>query len=158
MSDINVKCVFCGETNLQKTVKFTLDTLQKCINVLEYRRSKPVLRKSRTTYENLRLTKESSLYEVYHAQCYKLFTAVKIPRDVQYSQQRQSEVEYDNPLEVAENSSESNVPAFGECSESHFSVAGECSESQVSVAGVCSKSHATVDSTSTEAASTSTDE
>lgn len=147
MSDINVKCVFCGESNLQKTVKFTVDTLEKCINILEYRRSKPVLRKSRTTYENLRITKESSLNEVYHAQCYKLFTAIKIPRDFQYSQQRQSEVEYDNALEVAENRSEPNVPTFGECSESHFSVAGECS-----------KSHATVDSTPIEAASTSTDE
>ena len=48
MSDFNLKCVFCGETTLQKTIKFTLETLQKCTNVLEYRRSKQVLRKSRT--------------------------------------------------------------------------------------------------------------
>lgn len=42
----------------KKTVKFTVDTLDlyiKCINILEYRRSKPVLRKSRTIYENLRM-------------------------------------------------------------------------------------------------------
>lgn len=79
MSDNNIKCVFCGEATLQKTIKFTLDTLQKCINILEYRRSKPVFRKSRTRYDNLELSKESSLNEVYHAQCYKLFTAIKIP-------------------------------------------------------------------------------
>lgn len=35
MSDINVKCVFCGESTLQKTIKFTIETLQKCINNLE---------------------------------------------------------------------------------------------------------------------------
>ncbi|CAH1983855.1 unnamed protein product [Acanthoscelides obtectus] len=81
MSDINMKCVFCGENTLQKTIKFTLQTLQKCLNVLEYRRSKPVVRKSRTTYDNLELSIESSLNEVYYAQCYKLFTAIKIPRD-----------------------------------------------------------------------------
>lgn len=84
MSDINLKCVFCGETTLQKTIKFTLETLKKCINILEYRRSKPVFRKSRTTYDNLELSMESSLNDVYHAQCYKLFTAIKIPRDFQY--------------------------------------------------------------------------
>lgn len=31
MSDINVKCVFCGETNLQKTVKFTKMMIEKKI-------------------------------------------------------------------------------------------------------------------------------
>lgn len=71
-------------------ISFTLETLQKCINVLEYRRSKPVLRKSRTTYDNLEISIESSLNEVYHAQCYKLFTAIKIPRDYQYVQHQQS--------------------------------------------------------------------
>lgn len=147
MSDINIKCVFCGETTLQKTIKFTLETLQKCINVLEYRRSKPVLRKSRTTYDNLEISIESSLNEVYHAQCYKLFTAIKIPRDCQYLQHQESVVEYDNASEVSGNSSESHPPVSGEFSESHFPVSGECS-----------KSHATVDFTSTEALGTSTDE
>lgn len=136
MSEINIKCIFCGETTLQKTIQFTLETLQKCINVLEYRRSKPVLRKSRTTYDNLELSIESSLNGVYHAQCYKLFTAIKIPRDFQYLQQQKSVVEYDNASEVSGNSSESHAPVSGECS----------------------KSHATVDSTSTEAVGTSTDE
>lgn len=76
MSDINFKFVFCDET-LQKTIKFTLETLKKCINILE-----PVLRKSRE------LTIESSLNKVYHAQCYRLFTAIKIPRDIQYLQEQ----------------------------------------------------------------------
>lgn len=145
MSDINIKCVFCGETTLQKTIKFTLETLQKCINVLEYRRSKPVLRKSRTTYDNLEISIESSLNEVYHAQCYKLFTAIKIPRDFQYLQQQQSVV--DNASEIS-----------GNISETHAPVSGECSESQVPDSGECSKSHVTVDSTSSEAVGTSTDE
>lgn len=49
MSDINLKCVFCGESTLQKTIKFSVETLKKCVNILEYRRSKPVIRKSRGT-------------------------------------------------------------------------------------------------------------
>lgn len=146
MSDVNIKCVFCGKTTLQKTIKFTLDTLQKCINILESRRSKPILRKSRTTYDDLEISIDSSLNEVYHAQCYKLFTAIKIPRDFQYLQHQQSVIESDNASEVSGNSSESRAPISGEFSESHFPVSGECS-----------KSHAT-DSTSTEALGTSTDE
>lgn len=39
MSDINLKCVFCGESTLQKTIKFSVETLKKCVNILEYRRS-----------------------------------------------------------------------------------------------------------------------
>lgn len=135
MSDINLKCVFCGETTLQKTIKFTLETLKKSINILDYRQSKPVLRKSRKTYDNLELSIESSLNEVYHAQCYKLFTAIKIPLDVQYLLE-QSVAERDNASEVSGNSSGSHAPVSGEFSESH----------------------ATVDSTSTEAAGTSIDE
>ena len=88
MSDISLQCVFCGETNLQKTIKFTLETLNRCTKILEYRRSKPVLRKSRTTYDNLELSIESSLNKEYHAQCYKLFTAIKIPPEVQYLQEQ----------------------------------------------------------------------
>lgn len=128
MSDINIKCVFCREITLQKTIKFVLETLQKCINVLEYRRSKPVLRKSRTTYDNLELSIESSLNEVYHAQCYKLFTAIKLPRDFEYSLQQQSVVEHDNAFEIAENSSESHVLVSKECSESHATVSSTCPE------------------------------
>lgn len=134
MSDINVKCIFCGETTLEKTIKFTLETLQKCINILEYRRSKPVLRKSRTTYNDLELSIESSLNKIYHAHCYKLFTAIKIPRDFPFLQQ-QSEVKCDTVSKIYENSSES-----------HIAVSGECS-----------KLHAAVDSTSTEAVGTLTD-
>lgn len=108
MSDINLKCVFCGESTLQKTIKFTVETLKKCVNILEYRRSKPVIRKSRGTYDNLELSMESSLNDLYHAQCYKLFTAIKIPRDFQYLQD-QSVVEHDNAPEVSGNSSETHV-------------------------------------------------
>ncbi|CAH1974161.1 unnamed protein product [Acanthoscelides obtectus] len=62
--------------------------------------------------------------------------AMKIPRDFQYLQPQQSVMDHDNASEVS-----------GNISESHPSVSGECS-----------KSHATVDSASTEAVGTSTDE
>lgn len=135
MSDINLKCVFCGESNLQKTIKFKVETLKKCVNILEYRWSKPLVRKSRGTYDNLELSMESSLNDIYHAQCYKLFTAIKIPRDFQYLQQ-QIKVERDNVPKASGNSSETHAPVSGECSEAH----------------------STVDSLSTEVAGTSTDE
>lgn len=112
MSDINLKCVFCGESTLQKTINYTVATLKKCVNILEYRRSKPVIRKSRGTYDNLELSMESSLNDLYHAQCYKLFTAIKIPRDFQYLQD-QSVVEHDNTPEVSRNSSETHAPDSG---------------------------------------------
>ncbi|CAH2100857.1 unnamed protein product [Euphydryas editha] len=112
-----------------------VETLKKCVNILEYRRSKPVIRKSRGAYDNLELSRESSLNDLYHAQCYKLFTAIKIPRDFQYLQD-QSVVEHDNAPEVSGNSSESS-----ESSETHAPVSGECSEA-----------HGTVDSLSTEVA------
>lgn len=121
MNDINLKCVFCGESTLQKTIKFTVKTLKKCVNILEYRRSKPVFRQSRGTYDDLELSMESSLNDLYHAQCYKLFTAIKIPRDFQYLQD-QSVVEHDNTPEVSGNSSETRAPDSGECSEAHGTV------------------------------------
>ncbi|XP_077260671.1 uncharacterized protein LOC143896590 [Temnothorax americanus] len=49
MSDDTLKCVFCGQNKLGRIVKFTPVTIKKCFTVLEYRRSKPVLRKSQTT-------------------------------------------------------------------------------------------------------------
>lgn len=119
MSETKVMCVFCGETTLQKTIKFTLETLQKCVNILDYRRSKPVLRKSRTTYDDLKLSIESSLNEVYHAQCYKLFTAIKIPVNF-HSLQQQSVVECDNAMEVSEHGSASHAPVTGVCSPSQI--------------------------------------
>ncbi|VVD03790.1 unnamed protein product, partial [Leptidea sinapis] len=87
------------------------ETLKNCVNILEYRRSKPVIRKSRGTYDNLELSMESSLNDLYHAQCYKLFTAIKIPRDFQYLQD-QSAVEHDNVPEVSGNISEKHMLLF----------------------------------------------
>lgn len=66
---------------------------------MEYRRRKPILRKSRTAYDKVELPAETSLNEGYHRQCYKLFTAVKIPFDFQKIEQQQSEAEWDNAQE-----------------------------------------------------------
>lgn len=85
-------------------------TLKKCINVLKYRQSKPVLRKSRTTYDNVELSMKSSLNTVYYGHCYKLFTAIKIPPDFQNLNQELSVVEHDNASEVSGESSESHAP------------------------------------------------
>ncbi|XP_077263749.1 uncharacterized protein LOC143898274 isoform X3 [Temnothorax americanus] len=107
MSDDTLKCVFCGQNKLGKIVKFTPVTIKKCLAVLEYRRSKPVLRKSRTTYDNVELSAENSLNEGYHSQCYKLFTAIKIPHNFPNLEQQESAAECDNAPEVSGESSES---------------------------------------------------
>lgn len=133
MNENNFKCVFCGGSAPQKAIKFSLKTLQKCVDVLEYRRSKPVFRQSRGTYDDLELSMEASLNDLYHATCYKLFTAIKIPREYL---QDQSEVAHENTPEVSGNSSEILASDSGEYSEAH----------------------GTVDSLSTEVAGTSTDE
>ncbi|KAJ8720630.1 hypothetical protein PYW08_006095 [Mythimna loreyi] len=73
--------------------------------------------------------------------------ALKIPRDAQHLQQRQSVVENNNASDVSENSSKSHAPA-----------SEECSESQIPFSGECSKSPTTVGHTSSEAAGTSTDQ
>lgn len=81
MSNVSVKCVFCGKKTCEKIKKFTPETLKKCITILEYRKVKPVVRKSSNTYATVELSEETSLNDGYHAQCYKLFTAIKIPSD-----------------------------------------------------------------------------
>ncbi|XP_024893101.1 uncharacterized protein LOC112468205 [Temnothorax curvispinosus] len=85
-------------------------TIKKCLTVLEYRRSKPVLRKSQTTYDNVELSAKNSLNEGYHAQCYKLFTAIKVPYNFPNLEQQESAAECDNAPEVSGESSESYVP------------------------------------------------
>lgn len=117
MSDSTIKCVFCGQRTFDKIVIFTPETLKKCLRVLEYRRSKPVLRKSRTTYDNVELSAEISIYEGYHAQCYKLFTAIKIPSNFQTLTQQESAVECSNAPETS-----------GECFESDVFVTSTLSE------------------------------
>lgn len=74
------KCVFCGLETLEKVRPFTSETRAKCHTVLQYRRSKPIARKSRCTYVDVELPNETS-NDGYHAQCYKRFTAIKIPAD-----------------------------------------------------------------------------
>ncbi|KAL3278848.1 hypothetical protein HHI36_016368 [Cryptolaemus montrouzieri] len=41
------KCVFCAQETLEKIIYFTSETLKKSLSVLEYRRAKPIKRKSR---------------------------------------------------------------------------------------------------------------
>ncbi|KAK9873250.1 hypothetical protein WA026_021739, partial [Henosepilachna vigintioctopunctata] len=67
----------------EKIKHFTPVTFKKCINILEYRKVKPVFRRSSSTYASVELSEETSLNDGYHAQCYKLFTAIKIPSDFQ---------------------------------------------------------------------------
>lgn len=48
-SDKRVNCVFCGQEIHEKLIKFPPEILQKCMVILEYGRTKPVRRKSRST-------------------------------------------------------------------------------------------------------------
>lgn len=81
MSDNQRKCVFCSEPLTAKFATFTTETLKKCKTVFECRQNKPSVRKARTTYDNLKLPDDASGDAAYHAQCYKWFTAIKIPAD-----------------------------------------------------------------------------
>lgn len=81
MSDNQRKCVFCSELLTAKFATFTTETLKKCKTVFEYRQNKRSVRKSRTTYDNLKLPDDASGDAAYHPQCYKWFTAIKIPAD-----------------------------------------------------------------------------
>ncbi|KAL3278284.1 hypothetical protein HHI36_013618 [Cryptolaemus montrouzieri] len=72
-----------------------------------YRRAKPIKRKSRSNYSDVQLFDEKSLSEVYHAQCYKLFTAVKIPADFK----KESGTECNIVSEVSGKNSEISIPA-----------------------------------------------
>ncbi|XP_045534258.1 zinc finger and BTB domain-containing protein 17 isoform X1 [Papilio machaon] len=93
MSD-NVNCVFCGqEKTFEKVIKFTSETIKKCRTVLKYRQNKVVRRKLRTSYDKVELSDET-LNGGYHPQCYKLFTAIKIPPD--FEMQQKIEVAFDN--------------------------------------------------------------
>ena len=113
MNDNIMKCVFCGQNTFQRIITFSSVTIKKCKRVLEYRRNKSFVRKSRTTYNNVELPAETSLNEGYHAQCYKWFTAIKIPSDFQKIEQQQSEsaAECDNAPAISGKSSKSFVPA-----------------------------------------------
>ena len=75
-----IKCVFCAKTTLKTVKKFSTDSLQKCKNVLEYRRSKPISRKPRSTFSHLQLPRYASSdgREGYLSRRYKLFTSVLI--------------------------------------------------------------------------------
>ncbi|KAL3278935.1 hypothetical protein HHI36_016453 [Cryptolaemus montrouzieri] len=101
------KCVFCAQETLEKIIYFTPETLKKSLSVLEYRRAKPIKRKSRSNYSDVQLFDEKSLSEVYHAQCYKLFTAVKIPADFK----KESGTECNIVSEVSGKNSEISIPA-----------------------------------------------
>ncbi|KAK9873016.1 hypothetical protein WA026_020361 [Henosepilachna vigintioctopunctata] len=82
MSDIADKkhCVFCAQdATSNKLIKFTPEILKKCLVVMEFRRTKPARRKSLSNYSDVNLSSEKSLNDYYHAQCYKLYTAVRIP-------------------------------------------------------------------------------
>lgn len=81
MSDVSVKCVFCEKETCEKIKKFTPETLKKCMTILEYRKVKPVRRKSSNAYATVEISDETSLNDGYHTQCYKLFTAIKILSD-----------------------------------------------------------------------------
>uniref|UniRef100_A0A6P7FYQ7 Uncharacterized protein LOC114335591 n=1 Tax=Diabrotica virgifera virgifera TaxID=50390 RepID=A0A6P7FYQ7_DIAVI len=84
MSDVGVKCVFCGEETCEKFQKFTPKTLKKCITILEYRKVKPVQRSCSNAYATVEISNETSLNDsYYHSHCYKLFTAIRIPPDFQ---------------------------------------------------------------------------
>lgn len=73
-------CVFCAQdATSNKLIKFTPEILKKCLVVMEFRRTKPARRKSRSNYSDVHLSSEKSLNDHYHAQCYKLYTAVRIP-------------------------------------------------------------------------------
>ncbi|XP_014372173.2 uncharacterized protein LOC106721668 [Papilio machaon] len=99
MSDNSEICVFCRDQTFDKVIKFTAETIKKCKTVLEYRQNKMIKRKSRTSYNKVEIPDETSFKDGYHAQCYKLFTAIKIPPDFQKPQK--SEAECDNALQVS---------------------------------------------------------
>lgn len=75
--------------------------------VLEYRRTKPIKRKSRSNYNEVELSAQTSLNEVYHAQCYKLFTAIKVPADFK----KKSATECNTAPEILEKNCEFSIPA-----------------------------------------------
>lgn len=83
MSHVSVKCVFCHEANNEKIINFTQKTLEKCTTILEYRRVKAVRKKPNRAYTTVEISNETSLSHGYHAHCYKLFTAIKVPSDFQ---------------------------------------------------------------------------
>lgn len=111
MSNVTVKCVLCEKETCEKIKKFTPDTLRKCITILEYRRVKPVRRKSSNAYATVKISNETSLNDGYHIQCYKLFTAIKIPSDFQKNDEitPESAQERDDIPKVAGESSEFSI-------------------------------------------------
>ncbi|GBP88409.1 hypothetical protein EVAR_71174_1 [Eumeta japonica] len=59
MSDVSVKCVICGEETCEKIQNFTPETLKKCKIILEYRKGKPVRRRSSNAYKKVEISDET---------------------------------------------------------------------------------------------------
>ena len=72
------KCVICKQS-CDEIKCFNENTLKKCQEVLEYRKSKTYKRKSKYVDVNLP-ENENNKSEGYHVSCYSNFTAVTLPR------------------------------------------------------------------------------
>ncbi|KAL3288501.1 hypothetical protein HHI36_002942 [Cryptolaemus montrouzieri] len=139
-----------------KNYLFYSRNFKKSLSVLEYRRAKPIKRKSRSNYSDVQLFDEKSLSEVYHAQCYKLFTAVKIPADFK----KESGTECNIVSEVSGKNSEISIPASTTTQIAETSAELSIPDSSITTVDADTPAELSIPSTSTttQAAGISTDE